>query len=237
MPSFRSSGVVVPFLLFAANTSGQVVVGVEAGGNYSTLSEIISTGSAVYSPINDRFTASGFGYQFGLFLKTSRAAAIALEIAPHSSMRVVSMEDDQTVTFNGETTRSISTTTIRQHFVELPVLVSFQLSNDLSMLLGAGASLPISLERDVKGTVSTTQVGMSTATQQTRETHYASSMDMTPMSINGHIGLRYDLKNGMSFSARYSYDAFEVPADDLVSDRFGVLRVLVGYCLVGKRKE
>lgn len=227
-----------------------MILGIEGGANYTTFtvkeeasgpSLYGSTGSAGgawggYAPVIESSTASGPGYQFGLFLRTSRDADLAAEMVVHYSLRNLSVETDNTVTTSTERISSVYTTTTAFRNLELSELFSLRLDPRWTMLLGGGVTWPLHREDDVVERRTVVQLATDLVTGSVHETQRSVQVDLTPAWLSAQAGLRYHFRSGIVLCARYSFDVKEFPAQDNITERFGVLRFSVGYCLLGRSR-
>ena len=148
------------------------------------------------------------------------------------SARKTSVDYDKTTGSQGYTTRDQGTDALELDYIELPLMVSLQPGRRISIHLGAGPVLALGADETIEGTVTNTSPG-STSTNHYRAVS-SSTTGLASVSLDGVIGVAYDLPIGLHFGVRYIMDVTDIHTSNFITAHEGVLQLSVGYCFMGK---
>ncbi len=212
----------------------QLQAGLTAGYRYCSLkesgSEWITGGTHGTTPYWSDYEqrSTGFGPMIGAFCTFFGDAKLACSVEVLFGNRSTGTSHENIFGSTFDTTWNIA-------LIEVPLSVKLRLAKGFRLGLGGGPVFISSYDYHAKAVIHYTTQGVPMT--EVSEEHVTSKAGMAAIAVDVHVGLSYQMKNGLVIQARYLYDATDLNNDPLVNDRFGMVELSVGYTLFGKRTE
>jgi hypothetical protein len=192
-------------IMVAGKTMAQLNVGGKAGLNYSIYGTKIDP-----EPEEKPESSTGVGFHVGAYLDYMFSDNIGLRTELLYSARGTSETEtttDELVLFGTTiTTKTESDVKNTISYVELPVLLNYKASDNLSFLVGPGLGFLMSNKSkfDATITTTTTAAGEDPVTNSSSLSGDSDSKEgLRGMEIGGVLGVVYELESGLNFGLRY----------------------------------
>ncbi len=199
--------VAISALVLGTTAMAQMTIGAKAGLNYTSIGTKIDP-----EPDEKPEASSGIGFHLGGFLQYNLSDKIGLR--PELMYSIRGFKDENTTsttnTFFGTTTTTETTSEDKGNYsyLEIPLLLAYNASENFSIHVGPGFGLLMGGKVKSEGeSTTTTTTGSTTTTTTSSYSGEASGSDVTDgmrkMELGAVIGLGYQLESGLGFNLRY----------------------------------
>jgi hypothetical protein len=216
-------------VIYATYAQAQLELGGKAGLNYHFQST--SLGDNAPSGAEEPNGMDGAGFHVGAFARIGLSDRLHIRPELLYSTRTGSATTKSSLEVPGSTTAQDLRTETSLRYLEVPVLLAYDLSDRLSLHVGPGLGMLLGYKQTVNGTQSVTSNGQTVTTSI--DTEDTSTEGLSTTEVAGIIGLGYRTERGLDFGVRYwrGFTALEEDTD-LTKTHQNVVQFSVGYALI-----
>ena len=193
-----------------------------------------------FKPSTTEYSSNTIGFHMGVFLVSSRSTKAGFRLEMLFASRKAQQEVVENVAYVTYSQTQQTTITKSFSYLEIPLLLSFQPVKRLALHLGASPCMLMDATSSSESSTTFTLSG-GTPVVKNDKLFQSISSQLSPVVIDGLIGLSYDLPMGLHFGARYAYDLNNIATGgDSASGtgntkvHFGRLQFSLGYCFLGR---
>jgi len=230
-------------LIFATGLMAQVTIGAKLGLNYTAIST-----SYTPEPTQKPDNPSGIGFHVGGYLQYNFTDAIGFRPELLYSLRGFQQNNTTTTSYTIFGSTTTTTTASKDNtglsYLEIPLLLSFNLNEHLSFQAGPGLGLLMGGKVKSSGTsttVTTDGSGTSTSSSSAYDVTRSGSdvtKDLTKLEIGLCVGGIFELHNGLNFGLRYwrglntVNDKTDFGNGNTIKQYTNLLQISIGYSFV-----